>query len=271
MDREIMATSTTNDRWLTVLLEAAKNVKLKIREVLLQRRYLSILELKKQLDYEAQKAIRDSLTNAGYPISVISEEGDYTIGDGGPFLVVDPVDGTTNLARGIPFACTSIALSDTSTLSGLKMGLVKDLYTGNGYKAERNRGAWYGEDLITTSEPKELSDSVVSMDISKGAPIDGLNNLIKNAGHLRQMGSAALSLCNTASGAIDAYVDLRGKLRITDVAAGLLILEEAGGVYKIYNAEDDNVEFNRSDTIQLIAASSPETLEKILDTFPPRC
>ena len=92
MDREIMATSTTNDRWLTVLLEAAKNVKLKIREVLLQRRYLSILELKKQLDYEAQKAIRDSLTNAGYPISVISEEGDYTIGDGGPFETTD-VDG----------------------------------------------------------------------------------------------------------------------------------------------------------------------------------
>ena len=84
------------------------------------------------------------------------------------------------------------------------------------------------------------------------------------AGHLRQIGSSALSLCHLASGIIDAHVDVRGKLRITDVAAGLLILREAGGAYFIENVEEKDLELSKETTLKLIAASSHWTLEEIM-------
>lgn len=262
-----MASSTISARWLSVMLEAAENVRISVRKALLNRGSLETPALKQKLDDEAQKAIRQTLTESGIPVRVISEEGDYTLGSKGPFLIVDPLDGTTNMARGIPFACTSLALSDIPRLSGLVIGLVKDLYTGDVYKAERNRGAWRSGKRIAPSRSRHLSNAIVSLDISKGTPVEGVERLITSAGHIRQMGSAALSLCHLASGNIDAHIDVRGKLRVTDVAAGILILEEAGGAIRIDGATGSDIGLSRESTLKLVAASSPWTLEEVLGTL----
>ncbi|MGD2142136.1 MAG: inositol monophosphatase family protein, partial [Candidatus Bathyarchaeota archaeon] len=228
-----MASHNIEPRWMSVMLESTEIVRTRVRKVLLNKKNLETSELKKLLDDEAQEAIRRTLIEAEIPVQVVSEEGNYEIGEGGPFLVVDPLDGTTNIARGIPFACISMALSETPHISGLVMGLVNDIYSGESYRAERNKGAWSVGKRLTPSKSKQLSEAIISLDISKGAPLEGVERLIKGSGHLRQTGSAALSLCYLAAGIIDAHVDLRGKLRITDAAAGLLILKEAGGVYRI--------------------------------------
>jgi len=73
-----------------------------------------------------------------------------------------------------------------------------------------------------------------------------------------------LSLCHVASGLIDAHVDLRGSLRSTDVAAGLLILKEAGGVYTVDGSVGGDLELRKETTLLLVAASSPGTLEEVL-------
>jgi myo-inositol-1(or 4)-monophosphatase len=259
-----MTSSNRVHNWTPILLEAAENVRSRVRMTILNRPTLEIEELKRLLDAEAQQAILETLREAGTPVQVISEEGDYTIGKGGPCIVVDPVDGTTNLARGIPLAVTSLAASETPYLSGSVAGLVMDLYTGEIFRTERNRGAWRGGKRINPVKPRPILEALISIDISKGAPLKPVERLIQKARHLRQLGCAALSLCHVASGLMDAHVDLRGTLRATDVAAGLLILKEAGGTYSVNGAVNGDFKLSKESNLDLIAASNPETLEKIL-------
>ena len=251
--------------WIPVLLEAAENVRGRVRNALLSRPALDIVEMKGLLDAEAQTAVEETLREAGASAHVISEEGDATIGEGGPNIIVDPVDGTTNLARGIPFAVTSLAVSETSYLSGALAGVVMDLYTGEVFRAEKNRGAWRGGRRINPARPTSVKGALISLDISKGAPIEPVKELICEAGHLRQLGCSALSLCHLASGVVDAHVDLRGSLRSTDVAAGLVILKEAGGIYRVNGSIGGDLELSRETTLRLVAASSPRTLEEIIE------
>lgn len=251
--------------WTQILLEAAENVRSEVRGTILNRPSMGVQELKDLLDAEAQKAIQRTLKDAGEPVHVISEEGDYSIGEGGPYIVADPVDGTTNLAKGIPLAVTSLAISETPRLSGVQIGIVLDLYTGETYRAEMGRGSWRGGKRMTPSGPKLLEDSLVSMDISKGHPLEPVESLIRRARYLRQYGCSALSICHVASGIMDAHVDLRGSLRITDAAAALLILKEAGGVYTLNGETWGDIELSRGSRMTLIAASNPGTLEEMLN------
>lgn len=259
-----MTSHTLTATWMRIMLEAAENVRSRTRKAMLNKSALGLAELKQLLDEEAQDAIRETLEQAGKPIRVFSEEGDYAFGRGGPYMIVDPVDGTTNMAKGIPFAATSMALSKTPRLSSTLVGLVMNLYTGEVYRAERNMGAWLGARRMSSARSKAVNEAMVSIDISKGAPIDGLGGLIREAGHLRQLGSAALSLCQLASGLVDVHVDIRKMVRVTDVAAGLLILKEAGGAYTIDGVMDGDIEMSRGKTLTLVAASTPWTLNEVL-------
>jgi myo-inositol-1(or 4)-monophosphatase len=262
-----MASLTLASAWMPILLEAAENVRKRTRRTMLNKQAMGLVELKKLLDTEAQQAIHDTLKQTGKPVRVVSEEGDYSIGRGGPYLTVDPVDGTTNMAKGIPLAATSLALSKSPNLSGVVAGLVMNLYTGEVYRAERNKGTWQGARRISSAKSRSLSEAMVSIDISKGAPLDGVEGLIRQAGRLRQMGSAALSLCYIASGVMDAHVDIRDMVRTTDVAAGLLILKEAGGAYMIDGTKDGDLELSRDRTLKLVAASTHWILDEILKTM----
>ena len=250
--------------WSQILIEAAGNVRSSIRGELLNRSAMENEELKTLLDSKAQTAIQDTLKAAGNSCKVISEEGNYVIGDGGPYIILDPVDGTTNLSRGIPMAVTSMAVSTTRTLSKVTTAIIMDLYTGEIFRAERNKGSWRGGKRMSPSGPKLIRDAMISLDMSKETPVGPLIPLIEGSRRLRQLGASALSLCYVASGMLDAHVDLRGKLRSTDVAAGLLILKEAGGTYSINGKLSDELELSKETKLTLVAASSPGTLEEIL-------
>lgn len=236
----------------------------RVRTALLRRPTFDVSELKRLLDSEAQEAVEETLRHHGASVHLVSEEGESTIGGGEMYIVVDPVDGTTNLARGIPLAVTSLAVSETPRLSGALAGLIMDLYTGDVFRAERNRGAWRGGKRIHPAGPKAVGEALISVDISKGAPLKPVDRVIAEAGHLRQLGCAALSLCLVASGVMDAHVDLRGTLRATDAAAGLLILKEAGGIYSINGAVGGDMELTRRSRLDLVAASGPGLLQDIL-------
>lgn len=259
-----MTSSSHGSAWTPILLEAAKNVRSHVQVVLSRRPKLAVAELKRLLDSKAQEAILETLEHRNVSAQLISEEGDATLGDGGVYIVADPVDGTTNLARGLPYAVTSLAVSETPWLSGTIAGLVVDLNSGEVYRGESGVGAWRGGTPIYPAGPKRMTDALISFDISKGAPLKAVERLIAGARHLRQLGSAAISLCLVASGALDAHVDLRGMLRATDVAAGLLILKESGGVFSVDGVVGGDLELTRQSKLDLVAASGPEMFEGVL-------
>jgi fructose-1,6-bisphosphatase/inositol monophosphatase family enzyme len=170
----------------------------------------------------------------GECFNVLSEEKGYMDFGGDRVLVVDPIDGTYNALRGIPFYAVSIAIGH-ERLADVECGVVKNLVTGETYHAVRGKGAFLNDKKIHTAQfnPKA---SIFSVYLGTKASPQSYS-VASLARRVRGLGAAALELCMVASGDIDLYYMVptaeRISLRVTDIAAGTLILREAGG--EVYN------------------------------------
>lgn len=181
-----------------------------------------------KIDEVAENAALSVLEEDGRSMRFVSEElGEKIIGKKPEFtFVLDPIDGTFNAVNNIPFFCVPIAIG-SSDLSDIRYGYVKNLINGNIYTAEKGKGALLNNKRIHVSSYTKLPQlSVISYSHRPNAV--AINN--HNVRRVRVFGCAALELCYVASGIFDAFIDMRGMLRITDIAAGKLIVEEAGGV-----------------------------------------
>lgn len=162
--------------------------------------------------------------------------------------VIDPLDGTTNFASGLPVFCVSIALEHNKDAV---IGVVYAPYLGELFHAVKGVGAWLNGQPIHCSGKQELSKAV----LATGMPYDRNDNADNNLDEIsrmalrvrgiRRMGSAAIDLCYTAAGFLDAYWELN--LNRWDVAAGQLIAKEAGAI----------IEPIRTDRNHSILASNP--------------
>lgn len=185
-----------------------------------------------KIDAVAEKAAFEVLRGTGISMVILSEEsGVVAIGDSPEYIcVLDPVDGTYNAVHGIPIYAISIAIADykeNASAKDIEFGLVMNLKTGDIFEAQKGKGASFNGKNISTSKDESLDEStfcIYMRDIKK------LNGLLKGVKRMRSMGSVALELCHIAKGDYHGLVDLRNVLKVTDVAAGKLILEEAGGV-----------------------------------------
>lgn len=143
--------------------------------------------------------------------------------------VVDPLDGTTNYVHRLPSYCVSVALmEDGSPITGV----VYDPVADDCYKAVRGGGAWLNGKQIATSRCELLDRALIAAslpaDVPRGSPeVVRLLEILHRCRALRRLGSAALNLCYTAAGSLDGY--WATSVKIWDVAAGLLLVEEAGG------------------------------------------
>ncbi len=183
----------------------------------------------KLIDDVAEKAIFDVLESDGRSMRVLSEEyGEKIIGNSPDFaVVVDPLDGTYNAAFGIPIYSVSIAIG-TPDISDIWFGYVKNIANDDLYFAEKGRGAYLNGNKISPSSTTRLNRSCISLygyRLNVGRTV----NLWKKVRRIRIFGSVALEICYVAAGRTDAFIDVRRTLRLVDVAAGKLILEEAGG------------------------------------------
>jgi myo-inositol-1(or 4)-monophosphatase len=183
------------------------------------------------------------------------------------FVTVDPIDGTTNMIRGLPFYACSIAVSDKPMLDDVYAGIVADLFHDVTYTAFKGQGAYREKKKIEPSKTVSLGDAVLGLDLNtykvkKVAP--KLTALIGETKHIRHFGANALELCYVADGLTDAFVDMRGKLRTTDVAAGFLIVKEAGGIVTSPDNQVVNVELDPKQTLSFIASGNSQIHEKIL-------
>jgi myo-inositol-1(or 4)-monophosphatase len=231
----------------------------------------------KPMDLAAETAIVDTLKGHECSFTLISEESGVKKFGEAPdecFVTVDPIDGSTNFMHGLPFYCCSIAVSSKRMLNDVYAGMVADLVHGATYTAIEGKGAYCNGEKIKPSATAVLHDAVIGLDLNtykvkEVAP--KLTGLIAETKHIRHFGANALELCFVADGSTDAFVDIRGKLRTTDVAAAFLILKEAGGLVTTPDNQAVNVELDPKQTLSFVASGNRIIHEKILSLVKTAC
>lgn len=199
-------------------------------------------DISRRIDLIAEKTVIDVIRKRGIEATIIGEECGRIEGKQG-YIIIDAIDGTTNAICGIPFFCCSVAYATDFYLSTVADAAIIDLVRGELYYASKNKGAFLdGKRIFVKREP--TSDSTIGINVSgvKPAVVERLAPIIAEATHIRQFGANALEMCFIARGFLDAYIDLRGKIRPTDVAAGYLIAKEAGA--RIYSDDGSSLESN---------------------------
>jgi len=223
----------------------------------------------KKIDLVAEKALIDVLEEHKVSCTLISEEtGTRKIGPQPSefYVTTDPVDGTTNAVRGIPFMATAIAVSKAPYLKDVKTALVSDIFHNVTYTAQRDQGAFRNGEKIQPSQTSSLEEAVVGVDFNTlrlGELVAKLEEVLIRTRHLRHLGANALEICYVADGAIDAFIDIRGKLRVTDVAASYLILLEAGGIMVTPEGNQLNVPLAATQRVAFVAAANKRIYENI--------
>ena len=169
-------------------------------------------------------------------VAVVSEEvGSKALGADTPVIVVDPIDGSLNAKRGLPWFSSSIAIVDGPRMSDIRAGYVHDFATGNVFTAEAGGGAWLNGQPLRSPDSDGLR--VVALEGAEPARLARALPHLGATRRLRLIGSLALSLCATAAGWVDGMAGL-GAARTVDVAAGMLIAREAGAAVSFIDPDD---------------------------------
>ncbi len=209
----------------------------------------------KLIDHVSEKAIFDLIEKERCPFRIISEEAGEKITGSSPehTILIDPVDGTYNACSGIPFYSVSVAIA-TKDPDNILFGYVRDLATGDTFRAAVGEGAYLNGERIRPSGTRDISSFCISV-YGHRSDTEDAASLSKSVRRIRSLGSVALELCYVASGRIDAFADLRGTMRVTDVAAAKLIVEEAGGMITDGYGDSLKLEDQLMNRVKVIASN----------------
>ena len=197
-------------------------------------------------DTKAEKIIINELMKAKKNYSILSEEDGSKINtDSKNFWIIDPIDGTTNFLHGVPHFAISIALkSDNEIVSGVIYDPIKDEM----FYAEKNNGAFFNNKRIKVSKKKNIQSCLFGTGGKEKIETDLIT---------RKSGSAALDMAYVAAGRYDGY--FQNNLNLWDIAAGIIIVKEAGGTINEINlSKNDNIKIRASST-----AINEKMLEKL--------
>ena len=188
------------------------------------------IDLVTEVDRECEALVVAGIESARPGDGILAEEGGgRERPDSDWRWIVDPLDGTTNYAHGFPRFCVSIGVERRAERV---VGVVYDPLLDELFEAVRGAGAWLGARRLSVSRERELGRALVATGFAydvhtSGHDLASFGRMLEVARGIRRDGSAALDLCYVAAGRLDAYWEL--KLKAWDVAAGSLIVEEAGG------------------------------------------
>ncbi len=242
------------------------------------------------IDQIAEEKIINILKNANVYSYLVSEEiGELKLGKGTKrsivltqelrrtdltedetpkfIFLIDPVDGTSNAIKEIPAYAISVAVADVnqgriSTINDVELGFVYNLANGNFFEAEKGKGCRLNNENVKPSDVININQMTLGGFTKTGT--SEASKLVDSARRMRVLGSVVLELSYVASGKYDAFLDLRGS-RIIDIAAGKLILEEAGGIITDkYGQKLDNVLSIYEKTI-VVAANNEIMHKQIID------
>ena len=187
-------------------------------------------------DKKVEKILIEELTKSRNKFSIISEEiGEVKNSDKDNYWIIDPIDGTSNFLHGIPHFAISIALKSNKEIVS---GLVFDPIKNEMFYGEKNNGAYFNNQRIRVSKKKNLDECLFAT---------GGKNEILNSLNVRKTGSAALDMAYVGAGRYDGY--FQKNLNIWDIAAGIIIVNEAGG--KI-----NDINYSSNEVIKVLAGSN---------------
>ena len=195
-------------------------------------------------DKKSEKTIIQELLKSKKKYSFLTEEsGKITSSDTNNIWIIDPIDGTTNYLHGIPHFAISIALKSNNEIIA---GVVFDPIKNEMFYAEKNNGAYFNNQRIRVSKKKKVEHCLFAT---------GGRKEVKNSLNVRKSGSAALDMAYVAAGRYDGY--FQNNLHLWDIAAGIILIKEAGGkINKIDSSQINEIK---------IAAASNIIYEKMLE------
>jgi myo-inositol-1(or 4)-monophosphatase len=213
------------------------------------------------IDEAAESAVLARLRPLG--VSIVSEEVGVVDGSS-TVVVVDPIDGSLNAKRGIPFFSLSIAVADGHRMGDVHFAYVHDFGSGEEWVARRGEGTWLDGEPLGAVRPKERIEilsfeaTLTSLVAENAASFTGI------AHRLRVMGSLALSLCHLAAGRVDGVCSLK-EARSVDIAAAQLLCHEVGLSLELF---DDPRSFGEAELdlerrSRIAAAGTPELCREI--------
>jgi myo-inositol-1(or 4)-monophosphatase len=223
------------------------------------------------IDQEAEDAVVARLAALDEDFVLVSEElGERAFGAGGPrHVAVDPIDGSVNAKRGIPYFSFSLAVASGGTMADVEFAYVYDFGTGEEWTAERGSGARLDGEPLRTPPPKDTLEILCFEGTTTQAIAERVQGLVGRVGRIRVMGSLALSLCHLAAGRVDAVCSLK-PARSVDIAAAQLLVHEQGLAIELVDdppfasAPLDLVQRSRA-----VAAGSPELVATVADLLRP--
>ena len=221
------------------------------------------------IDQAAEDAVVERLSALSQDFVLVSEElGTRSFGTGGPrTVVVDPIDGSVNAKRGIPFFSFSLAVAEGGTMGDVAFGYVYDFGSGEEWTAERGGGAYLDGVRLGAQRPKDTIEILSFEGTTTPAIADRVAHAVGIAGRLRVMGSLALSLCHLAAGRVDGVVSLK-PARSVDIAAAQLLVRECGLAIELF--EDPPFVAAPLDLVvrsRVAAAGSPELVRRLADAL----
>ncbi len=239
---------------LTIMDRAARKAGAKLRRDFNEVQQLQVsrkgpADFVSKADQMAERTIYDELIHARPDWGFVMEEGGIVEGaPGKPRFIIDPLDGTTNFLHGIPHFSISIAVEETlmSGKTEIISGLVYQPITDESFWAEKGRGAWLQDKRLRVSARRHLDEAL----IATGIPFMGHGDFAQwsrifgavapEVAGIRRFGSAALDLAWVAAGRYDGFWE--SNLKIWDVAAGLLLVKEAGGFVTDFRGGDRSLD-----------------------------
>jgi myo-inositol-1(or 4)-monophosphatase len=226
------------------------------------------------IDRAAEDAVFAEIEALGVPLVAISEErGELAVAGGNEVrVVIDPVDGSLNAKRGLPFACVSIAVASGPRMADVEVGWVAELdprlsegdepRPGRDWWAVKGEGAFRDGEQLAPLRPGPLE--VLGLETARPGLVAASAAAIESveARRLRVLGSVAMTLCLVAAGQLDGMLSLR-PIRSVDAAAAQLLVTETGGAVAFPEADDLSLEMRSP----VLAARDEAILERLLSTF----
>lgn len=193
-----------------------------------------------QVDRDSEQAIVECINKKFPNHSILAEERGADSQPGSYCWIIDPLDGTTNYIHGYPFFSISIALQHNDQII---FGLVYDPIRRDTFFAFRNKGAFLNERPIKISEQQQMNQALIATgfpfrDKTKISQyLASFSDVFRISAGIRRTGSAALDLAYTACGRVEGFWEIG--LNLWDIAAGVLLIQEAGGLVTDFSGEQD--------------------------------
>lgn len=218
-----------------------------------------------EADIVAEEIIMKALKTAYPTHGILAEESGAHNPNSDHQWIIDPIDGTFNFIHGIPHFCISIALEIKGKI---EHAVIFDPIRHEIFTATRGRGAYLNNKRIRVSAQRQLEHSVIATNLPHGNDLEHYQDYLKVFGacmpacaRMRHAGSAALDLAYVAAGRLDGY--WAHDLRAWDIAAGALLVFEAGGLLSDFSGAEKYIESGN------IVAATPKILKGLMQTLAP--